>query len=223
MRGPSGWFCPTSAAQQNTTPAALGGRQTRRPEGRGALTVEPAQCHTIELVFDGMSEDETTTDCPPRCLPESETMMLRGRALRFVLVDELMRRPEATVADLVAAVAAAGFDLRGRASKVISDALRWEVRRGRIERRGRGIYRYRSAPRSTARRIRVFGETCRLWLVALTRTRRPERTGDEGESRWPDELSVPYRRPAHRGRRPVHPSCWDEGPPWCDVGWLWSS
>ncbi|MGF1596932.1 MAG: hypothetical protein ACFCVK_08355, partial [Acidimicrobiales bacterium] len=55
---------------------------------------------------------------------------LRGRGLRFVLVAELMARGEATVAELVQVVVGAGFDVAGRASKVISDALRWEVRRG---------------------------------------------------------------------------------------------
>ena len=52
---------------------------------------------------------------------------LRGRALRFVLVDELMGRgDEMTVAQLVAAlVDRHGVGLGGRASEISSDALRW--------------------------------------------------------------------------------------------------
>jgi hypothetical protein len=40
------------------------------------------------------------------------------------------------------------------------DALRWEVRRGRVVRLGRGLYRYCRAPASTARRIRLFAARC---------------------------------------------------------------
>lgn len=95
---------------------------------------------------------------------------LRGRALRFVLVDELMRRGEMTVGELVAAVVRRhGFDLGGRASKVISDALRWEVRRGRVARLGRGRYRFVRAARSTVRRIGILAARCRSWVVAIMR------------------------------------------------------
>jgi hypothetical protein len=41
---------------------------------------------------------------------------------------------------LVDAVHAASFELYGRPSKTVSDALRWEVRRARVLRRGRGLY-----------------------------------------------------------------------------------
>jgi len=85
---------------------------------------------------------------------------LAGRALRFVLVAELMKRPEMTVAEMTAVVDRYGHQLTGRASKVVSDALRWEVRRGRVVRLGRGLYRYCRAPASTARRIRLFATRC---------------------------------------------------------------
>jgi hypothetical protein len=85
---------------------------------------------------------------------------LAGRALRFVLVAELMKRPDMTVAEMTAVVHRYGHQLTGRASKVVSDALRWEVRRGRVVRLGRGLYRFCRAPASTARRIRLFAARC---------------------------------------------------------------
>ncbi|MEZ5412313.1 MAG: hypothetical protein R2761_30045 [Acidimicrobiales bacterium] len=95
---------------------------------------------------------------------------LRGRALRFVLVDELMKRDEMTVAEMVAVlVQRHGFDLGGRASKIISDALRWETRRGRVVRVGRGRYRFAHAARSTTRRIGVLASRSRAWVVAIMR------------------------------------------------------
>ncbi len=96
---------------------------------------------------------------------------MRGRALRFVLVDELMQREEGmTVAEMVdTLVLRHGFDLGGRASKVISDALRWETRRGRVVRLGRGRYRFVRAARSTVRRIGILAARCRAWVVAIMR------------------------------------------------------
>ena len=131
---------------------------------------------------------------------------LWGRGLRFVLVEALMGRPSMTVADLVAVVDGHGYHLGGRASKVISDALRWEVRRGRVLRLGRGQYRYHQAPVSTARRIRLFARRCHTWIgVAVTRTAEPPPT-------------PPNRRP-HPSRRPDDPT----RAPWATLGWLWTT
>jgi len=96
---------------------------------------------------------------------------LRGRALRFVLLDELMQREDGmTVAEMVdTLVLRHGFDLGGRASKIISDALRWETRRGRVVRLGRGRYRFVRAARSTTRRIGILATRCRAWAVAIMR------------------------------------------------------
>lgn len=129
---------------------------------------------------------------------------LWGRSLRFVVVDELMRagRP-VTVAEMVELLAAAGFTLRGRPSKVISDALRWEIRRGRVVRLRRGVYRYRSAPRSTARRIAVFGRRAHAWVEAVLQGRTPPPTP-------PDP-----RRPFWMSAGNPHV------PPWWRMGWLW--
>ncbi len=74
------------------------------------------------------------------------------------------------MAELVTAlVHRAGFDLGGRASKIISDALRWETRRGRVIRIGRGRYRFSHAARSTARRIGILATRSRAWVVAIMR------------------------------------------------------
>lgn len=54
-----------------------------------------------------------------------------------------------TVPDLVHALARRGVTVHGRASKTVSDALRWEVEHGRVVRLGRGRYRAGRIPRST--------------------------------------------------------------------------
>lgn len=127
------------------------------------------------------------------------TPPLRGRALRFVLVDELMRHQEMTVAQLVTAlVHRAGFDLGGRASKIISDALRWETRRGRVTRVGRGRYRFSHAARSTTRRIGILATRSRAWVVAIMRRSTP----------MPPPLAGVTALPG-TGQ-----------PPWADLRWL---
>ena len=129
---------------------------------------------------------------------------LRGRALRFVLVDELMSRGgEMTVAELVAAVVDRhGFDLGGRASKVTSDALRWETRRGRVVRLGRGRYRFSHTARSTARRIGILAARSRAWVVAIMRRPTPSTAPAVGVSVAPDAVGDRSR------------------PPWADLTWL---
>jgi hypothetical protein len=54
---------------------------------------------------------------------------------------------------MVAALKSHGFCIPGRASKVISDALRWEMGRDRVHRLGRGLYGPRYIPRGTEYRI----------------------------------------------------------------------
>ena len=141
----------------------------------------------------------TITSCPT-----AEAEPLRGRGLRFVLVDEMMGRDEISVRELAARLASRGYRLEGRASKVISDALRWEVRRGRVVRIARGRYRYVSAPASTARRIRLFAARCRAWLDAVAH-------GDRPPQFPPDPRPGPYWRA-------LHDPAW---PPWADLRWLW--
>jgi len=65
-----------------------------------------------------------------------------GRWLRSMLVLRLLGAERTlTVGDLVAGVEHAGFTFVGRPGKVVSDALRAEVRRGRVHQVGRGRYR----------------------------------------------------------------------------------
>lgn len=129
---------------------------------------------------------------------------LRGRALRFVLIDEMLRRRDMTVAEMVTVlVEEYGFDLGGRASKVISDALRWEVRRGRVVRLARGRYRFARATRSTARRVRLLARLSRGWIVARRRSGKVP--------------TAPY--PRRRTADPhwiYHP----EAAPWSNLAWL---
>jgi hypothetical protein len=74
-----------------------------------------------------------TVDDLPRCIAPR---CIAGLQLRYFLTLHLFDAGESSIGDLVAAVERHGFSLDGRPSKVVSDALRWEVRRGRVVRRG---------------------------------------------------------------------------------------
>lgn len=137
-----------------------------------------------------------------------EADALRGRGLRFVLVDQIRRRRTCTVAELVKYIANAGYELPGRPSKIISDALRWEVARGRVVRTARGRYSYGHVPSTTARRIRVFAERCLAWIVAVTRSEIPPPTPPTRQ----DRRIYPWLAPENPDR-----------PPWHDYGWLWTT
>jgi hypothetical protein len=91
-----------------------------------------------------MTDDQTET-----------RRLLDGIDLRYVLSAYLLRAPGTlTVADLRQQLDDDGFGVRGRASKIVSDALRWEIGHDRVERRGRGTYRSsRRIPRTTQRRL----------------------------------------------------------------------
>jgi hypothetical protein len=65
----------------------------------------------------------------------------------------LARHGRANVAELVRALRHYGFEVAGRPSKAVSDALRWEMRYDRVRRHGRGWYGPGSMPRSTEYRI----------------------------------------------------------------------
>ncbi|WP_241010714.1 hypothetical protein [Mycobacterium camsae] len=80
-------------------------------------------------------------------------LCLRGTELRYVLTWQLALHGPATIAEMIDALEWHGFCVKGRASKVISDALRWEIRRGRVRRLGRGKYGPAGMPRSTEYRI----------------------------------------------------------------------
>jgi hypothetical protein len=80
-------------------------------------------------------------------------MTLKGIELRYVLTMHLAHHGRATIAEMVDALRRQGFCIRGRASKSVSDALRWEIGRGRVRRLGRGVYGPTYIPRATEYRI----------------------------------------------------------------------
>jgi hypothetical protein len=65
----------------------------------------------------------------------------------------LLSHGPASISELAEAVAWQGFAVAGRASKSISDALRWEMGYGRVRRLGRGLYGPGWLPRGTEHRI----------------------------------------------------------------------
>jgi hypothetical protein len=80
-------------------------------------------------------------------------MNLRGIELRYVLAMHLAHNGRATIAEMIHALEVQGFRVPGRASKIISDALRWEAERDRVRRLRRGLYGPGNIPRSTEHRI----------------------------------------------------------------------
>ncbi len=79
--------------------------------------------------------------------------ILRGIELRYVLTVNLALHGPATIPTLVETMEYQGFGFAGRASKAVSDALRWEVRRDRVRRLRRGLYGPGEMPRSTEQHI----------------------------------------------------------------------
>lgn len=79
--------------------------------------------------------------------------VLRGTELRYALVRLIQLSGRASVPEMIAGLEYWGFAVEGRPSKTICDALRWERRRGRVIRRGRGLYSAGEMPRSTEHRI----------------------------------------------------------------------
>jgi hypothetical protein len=79
---------------------------------------------------------------------------LRGIELRYILAMHLARHGRSTIRELVDALPFHGFAADEPANKSVSDALRWERRRGRIRRLGRGVYGPGHMARGTEHRIR---------------------------------------------------------------------
>lgn len=96
-----------------------------------------------------------------------ERREIRGRHLRYLLTTLLMeaQRP-VTVAELVELCHREGVVFTGRASKIISDALRWEIGWRRVTRVRRGVYRFVSAPSSTKHWIRRRVALLREYLAS---------------------------------------------------------
>jgi hypothetical protein len=74
---------------------------------------------------------------------------LKGTELRYVLTMTLMRDGKSTIYDLIESLEYQGFEIPGYAPKVVSDALRWEMRKDRVRRFRRGFYGRGQMPRST--------------------------------------------------------------------------
>src|ERR1700722_18016594 len=87
--------------------------------------------------------------------------MLRGIELRYVLSLHLSVHGPATVTELLDALAFHGFSVASPAPKSVSDALRWERRRGRVRRLARGLYGPGQVPRGTEHRIHRRGRGVR--------------------------------------------------------------
>ena len=78
-----------------------------------------------------------------------------GRELRYRLSLLLLDTGRTlTTAQLAAAMEVAGFTFQGRPSKVVADALRWEVKKRRVRYLGRAHYRFGTIPPSTVRWMR---------------------------------------------------------------------
>jgi hypothetical protein len=85
-----------------------------------------------------------------------ESRRLRGIELRYALSYYLAPREQCTVADLIDGLTHQGFAFGDHPSKEVSDALRWEVRRGRVIKVSRGTYQAATDwPRTTTHRIRA--------------------------------------------------------------------
>ena len=94
---------------------------------------------------------------------------LRGIDLRYVLTMHLASQGPATIVELIDALSHHGFHIRGRPSKAVSDALRWEVEHGRVHRLARGRYGPAYIPRSTDYRIHQRVLALRAAVVAERR------------------------------------------------------
>ncbi|HEX4867362.1 MAG TPA: hypothetical protein VFV32_07015 [Acidimicrobiales bacterium] len=96
---------------------------------------------------------------------------LRALELRHLLTWHIHQHGTLTVRQLIGLLETDGFSTLGRPSKAVSDALRWEVGRGRIVRMGRGRYAAGRVPRTTAGRIRLrveriyAGEATSYWAI----------------------------------------------------------
>ncbi len=113
------------------------GIHRRRRAAVWRLPNVPAACH-------GRAVTNTTIIQPK---------VLRGIELRYVLTTNLAVHGPATVVEMVELIQYQGFTVVGRASKAVSDALRWEMRRGRVRRLRRGLYGPGQMPRSTEQHI----------------------------------------------------------------------
>jgi hypothetical protein len=91
-----------------------------------------------------------------------DSRVLRGIELRYALTMHLFQHGPSDVPALIEALTWHGFEIGGRASKSVSDALRWEMAHCRVRRLGRGRYGPIDMPRATEYRIRKRVMTLRM-------------------------------------------------------------
>ena len=116
---------------------------------------------------------------------------LTGKTLRWVVVLTIHDAPGSlSVAEIVERVQEK-FVIPGRPGKAVSDALRWEVRRGRVRQIQRGLYAAGLLPRSTEYGLRKRIENMELSLVA-TSAARPATHVDLDEPEAEDEPINPF-------------------------------
>jgi hypothetical protein len=106
-------------------------------------------------VTTGALRDHDGTLLDPWGRPLISPEQLYRLDLRYFLSEAMASAPERvwTPAELVAEVESAGFRFLSRPGKVVSDHLRAEVNRGRVERISRGRYRAGTIPGTTRRRM----------------------------------------------------------------------
>ena len=127
-----------------------------------------------------------------------------GRELRYLLTWRLRKAGgPMSVADLVTWCDQIGVVFDGRASKVISDALRWEVIWKRVTRLSRGIYCFARVPRSTWVWIRRRAEAV-MAHVLWARRRRQGHDSHQPAPIWGPLVTTPPRS-KHRAMQPINP------------------
>jgi hypothetical protein len=102
----------------------------------------------------------------------------------YILTMHPLLHGPATVAELVEMLAWHGFETEGRASKAVSDALRWEIGRGRVRRIARALYGQGWVPRSTEYRIHQRVPSLRAELSLLRRANNTYGFDRYSEYRW---------------------------------------
>ena len=127
---------------------------------------------------------------------------LTGRDLRYVLTSYISQGLS-TVSQLVNQLASDGYTVWGRASKVVSDALRWEIRNGRVRRLRRGVYAINKIPKSTRHRILTRSRTLFFAPHVVAIRRDVIKTGAPDTTPSPDRFWREWRkqRPQHSQNR----------------------
>lgn len=155
----------------------------------------------------GMPMSSPAADVP------DDLVEVRGTELRYLLVVVLSDAgAPLSLAEIGRRVTLRGFAVSGRPGKAISDALRWEVRRGRARRLTRGTYGPGKVAKQTRWRMRQ-----RLRERALRDKTRPPAAGRAGatiRSPCPDERARADGHPDRLSlRAATHTTPTDDDPP----------